>query len=87
MAVTFCPEDRSFGPTTSIQCRHGLDFTLLFEESFLTILPAALMIIASTIRVFFLRNKRKVVLGNSFYDLKFVSRSHQRFTKLGELTL
>jgi ATP-binding cassette subfamily C (CFTR/MRP) protein 1 len=75
MVVTFCPEDQSFGPITSVQCRHGLDFTLLFEESFLTILPAALMIIASAIRVFFLRNKRRVVLSHSFYDIKFVSRS------------
>lgn len=83
MTVTFCPEDRSFGPTTSIQCRHGLDFTLLFEESFLTILPAALMIIASTIRVFFLRNKRRVVLSHSFYDVKFVSRTLNAAPSLG----
>lgn len=28
-----------FGPTVDSLCRHGFDFTLLFEESILTILP------------------------------------------------
>lgn len=41
------------------------------------------MIIASTIRVFFLRNKRKVVLSHSFYDVKFVSRTPNAAPSLG----
>ena len=28
-----------FGPTVDISCHDGFDFTLLFEESILTILP------------------------------------------------
>ena len=28
-----------FGPTVDSSCHHGFDFTLLFEESILTILP------------------------------------------------
>lgn len=30
-----------FGPTVDSSCHHGFDFTLLFEESILTILPLA----------------------------------------------
>jgi hypothetical protein len=67
-----CVEDYSFGPKTSINCRNGLDLTLTFEESFLGLLPALALIIASTVRLILLRNARKVVLGNSFGDTKAV---------------
>lgn len=73
MNQSSCIDDFSFGPQTSPQCRDGLDLTLLFEESFLGLLPASAMIIASVARLAVLRKSRKVVLGNSFNDTKFVS--------------
>lgn len=73
MNHTVCLEDYSFGPQTSPQCRNGLDLTVVFEESMLSLLPASLMITASIARFAFLHKARKVVLGKSFYDTKSVS--------------
>ncbi|KAJ6784449.1 hypothetical protein PWT90_09718 [Aphanocladium album] len=41
-----CPAaaDNAFGPAVSALCRSGFDFTLLFEESILTILPFGLSV-------------------------------------------
>jgi ATP-binding cassette subfamily C (CFTR/MRP) protein 1 len=72
MNQTICPEDLSFGPNVSPQCRHGLDLTLVFEESILSILPASFMIVASTARYVVLRRSRRVVSTKSFYDTKSV---------------
>jgi hypothetical protein len=72
MNQSACLDDYSFGPQTSLQCRDGLDLTLVFEESMLSLLPASAMIAASFARVAVLRKARKVVLGHSFYDTKAV---------------
>jgi ATP-binding cassette subfamily C (CFTR/MRP) protein 1 len=68
-----CPDDYSFGPRTPPQCRGGLDLTLVFEESILSLLPASLMITASISRFFVLYKRRLVVPGKSFYNTKAVS--------------
>ncbi|KAJ5587013.1 P-loop containing nucleoside triphosphate hydrolase protein [Penicillium hispanicum] len=39
-----------FGPTVSAACRHGFDFTLLFEEIVLTLLPLFLVSLVAPIR-------------------------------------
>lgn len=72
MNQSSCLDDYLFGPQTSLQCRDGLDLTLVFEESMLSLLPASAMIAASFARVVALRRTRKVVLGHSFYDTKAV---------------
>lgn len=38
MVCSTAAED-TFGPTVDSSCRDGFDFTLLFEESILTVLP------------------------------------------------
>lgn len=44
--------DNSFGPTVYLQaCRDGFDFTLLFEESFFTVVPGALLLCATPLRL------------------------------------
>jgi len=68
-----CLEDFSFGPQTSLECRDGLDLTLVFEQSILSLLPASLMIFASIARYVVLRKSRQRVSGKSFYDTKLVS--------------
>jgi len=73
MNRTVCLEDFSFGPQTSLQCRDGLDLTLVFEQSMLSLLPASFMIFASIARYVILRKSRQVVSGKSFYDTKSVS--------------
>ncbi|KAJ5085777.1 P-loop containing nucleoside triphosphate hydrolase protein [Penicillium argentinense] len=45
-----------FGPTVDKSCHHGFDFTLLFEETVLTLLPIILVWIAGSIRVWTLRH-------------------------------
>ena len=61
MASQSCSSiDDSFGPYAS-GCRGGLDFTLLFEECILTILPLLLTLLVTPFRLFYLtRNTIKV---------------------------
>jgi hypothetical protein len=78
MNQSICLEDYSLGPKTSIDCRNGLDLTLVFEESILSLLPASAMIIASIARSISLRKARKVISGSSFNDTKAVSAHARR---------
>lgn len=52
--------DRSFGPAVPSGCRGGFDFTFLFEDLFLSLLPAIALLLASFIR---LRNIRDAGVG------------------------
>ena len=73
MASTSCPDiDNSFGPYAEY-CRGGFDFTLLFEESILTLLPAAIFLIAAPARIYYLLGKQTKVSGSSLLVLKLVS--------------
>jgi len=38
--------DAAFGPVIASSCRSGFDFTLMFEQSILSIGPAALLLLA-----------------------------------------
>ena len=48
-----CPSsaDDAFGPTVQGDCRQGFDFTLLFEQTVLSIPPACLLIILAPWRI------------------------------------
>lgn len=46
--------DNVFGPAVGAGCRDGFDFTLLFEQSMLSILPASIILIASPFRIRYL---------------------------------
>ena len=62
-ANTTCPVavDNSFGPGVGFDspCRDGFDFTLLFEQSILTLLPAALFLLAFLMRITYLYRARE----------------------------
>lgn len=47
-------QDNNFGPTVGPSCRGDFDFTLLFEQSFLSIVPSAILIILFPLRVRYL---------------------------------
>jgi len=65
--------DDSFGPHAG-SCRGGFDFTLLFEETILAILPVGLLVVALPFRGrFLLRKAKKVTNGVSLAILKLVS--------------
>ncbi|KAK0701169.1 hypothetical protein B0T21DRAFT_435070 [Apiosordaria backusii] len=62
--------DDSFGPHAG-ECRGGFDFTLLFEETILTILPAGLMLLVSLPRVWFMwRKAKKLARGSHLATVK-----------------
>lgn len=54
-------------------CRGGFDFSLLFEESILGILPMTLILITIPLRVWQLSQKRRKVVGSWMLPVKLVS--------------
>lgn len=53
-------------------CRGGFDFSLLFEEAILAILPICLLLLPTSARLLFLRRKTSKVVGSSLLPLKLV---------------
>lgn len=60
--------DSSFGPVASASCR-AFDFTITFEQSFFSIVPASLLIIAAPLRLQRLSGHPAVVTGSDPYRL------------------
>lgn len=56
--------DDTFGPHAG-PCRGGFDFTLLFEEIILTLLPAGIILLALPFRLWYLAQRVKKVQANS----------------------
>ncbi|KAH8653666.1 hypothetical protein BX600DRAFT_84245 [Xylariales sp. PMI_506] len=80
MAVTaraqgsYCDSlDNTFGPTTAAGCRGGFDFTLLFEQAILILLPCALAILLFAARLFRLFRARTVAVLNKVYFAKLTT--------------
>jgi hypothetical protein len=70
----FCPDD-TFGPTVrNLSCRDGFDFTLLFEESIFTILPAALLLCALPLRFHSIYRRVDMVRWSRLRLMKLVSQ-------------
>ena len=61
---TTCLDD-SFGPTVH-GCRGDFDFTLLFEQSFLSVAPSSLLILLAVARIWSLRSRKREVGGTAF---------------------
>ena len=64
--------DDTFGPHAG-DCRGGLDFTLLFEDTILCILPLVVVIFASVIRLMFLSKRSNKVISSHLLSAKIVS--------------
>jgi ATP-binding cassette subfamily C (CFTR/MRP) protein 1 len=64
--------DSTFGPHAG-DCRGGLDFTLLFEETIFCILPLVVLIVASAIRFMFLSKRSIKVISSHLVSSKMVS--------------
>ncbi|KAM0225506.1 hypothetical protein ACHAQD_001442 [Fusarium lateritium] len=62
--------DTSFGPFVGPECRDGFDFTLVFEQSILVLLPAALLLVLAPIRISRLRNVPVKVAGRRLRTVK-----------------
>lgn len=59
MAESLCPKhaDNKFGPRVHVSCR-SFDFTLLFEDTFFILLPAAVLLVLLPLRLYTLRKAR-----------------------------
>jgi hypothetical protein len=83
-AISNCTSvDKTFGPYAGSQCRGGFDFTLLFEESILSILPLALVLGVAPFRILYLWRKQTKVATSGLLYMKLVripSLSLYKFT-------
>ncbi|KAF6838319.1 hypothetical protein CMUS01_04702 [Colletotrichum musicola] len=68
-----CPSqgDYAFGPVVD-PCVRKFDFTLLFEDTILSIVPSAVFIILAALRILSLRSVQPNVSGNVFRLIKLV---------------
>ncbi|CAI7570859.1 unnamed protein product [Penicillium viridicatum] len=63
-------EEDAFGPIVAPSCLHGFDFTLLFEESILTLAPIGLVCLAASIRIWRLSGVPEKVNRSWLYATK-----------------
>lgn len=63
--------DDRFGPHAD-GCRGGFDFTLLFEETILTLLPLAIILLITPLRIFYLFKKDRKVVQTRLLSCKLV---------------
>ncbi|KAI1930027.1 hypothetical protein LOZ60_001286 [Ophidiomyces ophidiicola] len=66
--------DDTFGPY-ALHCRNSFDFTLLFEETLLTIVPIGLLMLITPFRIFYLLKKQKKVNDGPLIHLKLTALS------------
>lgn len=64
--------DGTFGPYAGPHCRGGFDFTLLFSEIFLSIVPLSLLISVVPFRAFYLWRKKTKVTRSKLLYIKLV---------------
>lgn len=71
-----CPStaDNDFGPQVAT-CRRNLDFTLLFEQSILSLVPSVIFLLCALPRAFILDRRPATVRGGSFRRMKLVRGS------------
>jgi len=64
--------DNTFGPHAK-ECRGGFDFTLLFEEILLSIVPSALLLLLGSFRILYSLKKPPKVIFTSWLPAKQVT--------------
>jgi ATP-binding cassette subfamily C (CFTR/MRP) protein 1 len=62
--------DNAFGPAISNECRSGFDFTLMFEQSILSILPSALLLLLTPVRMYGLYGENVKTVRDLRYGAK-----------------
>jgi ATP-binding cassette subfamily C (CFTR/MRP) protein 1 len=66
-----CENDDLLGPGVR-GCRGDFDFTLLFEEIFLSIVPSALFLMLAVWRIIHIARRKRVLGGSHFQMVKLV---------------
>ncbi|KAF2439489.1 hypothetical protein P171DRAFT_490190 [Karstenula rhodostoma CBS 690.94] len=65
--------DNTVGPYAGAHCRGGFDFTLLFEDAFLSIAPIALLLCIAPLRIGYLWQKSKKVSTSLLLPAKLLA--------------
>ena len=73
--MSACSDDNAFGPGVGDSCRGGFDFTLLFEQSILSIGPSALFLLFVPAKLFQLIRANVKTLPNRVFTIKAVGIS------------
>lgn len=83
-------DENAFGPQVRASCLHGFDFTLLFEESILTIAPLGIALLLLPFRVCALWKAPGKVYASWLYVLKVVGQAfyiHSSYSKQGDVLM
>lgn len=64
--------DNTFGPWAGPDVRGGFDFTLLFEESILSLLPIIIVLLVAPFRIFYLFKKENKLSTSKLLFTKLV---------------
>lgn len=64
--------DDALGPFFEIPGRRDFDFTLLFEDTILSILPAVVLLLAAPLRMVYLGQSSRKVATTKLRDIKIV---------------
>jgi hypothetical protein len=65
--------DGRFGPGLGAICRGGFDFTLLFEDSILNLLPASCLLLLAPVRIWQLARRRNFIRRSRTWHWKLLS--------------
>ncbi|KAL1981958.1 hypothetical protein VTN96DRAFT_1970 [Rasamsonia emersonii] len=82
-----CAETDNTFRLYALSCRGGFDFTLLFEETILAVLPLALLVLVVPFRVFYLFRRPRKVVHSVLLPLKIATYAGLGATQLALLTL
>lgn len=69
--------DDQFGPFFHIRGRQDFDFTLLFEDVILSVLPSALFLLVAPIRIWSLWKEHRKVATSQLRNVKVVCASNE----------
>lgn len=78
MSSSACADDTYSLPVTG--CRDNFDFTLLFEATFLSIVPSSIFLLLAFARLRYLYHKPRRVGGKRFQRIKLVKCLSIRFS-------
>jgi hypothetical protein len=67
-----CPQIDDTLRLYALYCRGGFDFTLLFEEAILTIIPLAFLLVIAPFRIVYSFRKKRKVVRTPLLPLKMV---------------
>jgi hypothetical protein len=80
-------DHNTLGPIVDDDCYNGLDFTLLFEEAFMSIVPACMGMVWIVACIWYLRNQPVIVARGWLYGTKMVRCTSSNQTFSTDLTI